>query len=124
MHSSQRQSTREARVAIFEEAAVIVASEYSRELRIEEVAARVAVSPRQLQRIFMEVDGVGFRAYLARVRMSRAAVLLAQTDLPVKEVARRVGYLDPSQFSKAFKRVYGMSPSESRPAARDFAREP
>jgi helix-turn-helix protein len=35
------------------------------------------------------------------------AALLAQTELPVKEVARRVGYRDNSQFSKAFERTYG-----------------
>lgn len=46
--------------------------------------------------------------------MSHARDLLATTDLPVKEIATRVGYGDPSQFSKAFKDAYGASPSDSR----------
>ena len=48
--------------------------------------------------------------------MSRAAELVTATDIPVGEVARRVGYREPSQFTKAFKRTYGATPSELRGA--------
>jgi AraC family transcriptional regulator, regulatory protein of adaptative response / methylphosphotriester-DNA alkyltransferase methyltransferase len=111
----RRLSTQEARLAIFDEASAIVEAEFSTSaLRIDEVARRVATSPRQLQRIFSEVEGVGFRSHLRHVRMSRAAALLHSTDVPVKEVARDVGYGDPSQFAKTFRRTYGVSPSEAR----------
>jgi transcriptional regulator GlxA family with amidase domain len=110
----RRKTTHEARLAIFVEAARIVATEYSRPLRIDEVARRVATSPRQLQRVFADVCGLGFRSYLSRLRMSHAADLLATTAIPVNEIARRVGYVDASQFSKAFKRTYGVSPSKTR----------
>jgi transcriptional regulator GlxA family with amidase domain len=113
-----RPATRELRRAIFEDAVEILATEYSRPIKIEEVARRVATSPRQLQRVFAEVGGLGFRAYLIRIRLSHAADLLAETDLPVREVAQRVGYRDLSQFSKAFARAYGVSPSRApRPPA-------
>jgi AraC family transcriptional regulator of adaptative response / methylphosphotriester-DNA alkyltransferase methyltransferase len=110
--------TAEAHESIFEEAAGIVASEFSRPLTIDEIARRVSTSPRQLQRVFADVGGLGFRSYLRRVRMCQAARLLASADIPVKEVARRVGYGDPGQFSKAFKRTYGLSPSQSRRSCR------
>lgn len=113
-----RPATQEARLAIFTEALEILAREWRRPLTIDEVARRLATSPRQLQRIFADVAGLGFRSYLRRLRMSRAAELLATTALPVKEVAGRVGYGDASQFSKAFKRIYGVSPSQSRAATR------
>jgi transcriptional regulator GlxA family with amidase domain len=103
-----------ARRAIFDEAAEIVARDFPRPLRIYEVARRVAASPRQLQRVFADVGGLGFRAHLRRVRLTNAADLLAATDVPVKEVARRVGYTDASQFSKAFRRSYGLTPSQAR----------
>ena len=80
----------------------------------DEVARRVASSPRQLRRAFSEIRGMSFRSFLTRARMARAAELLVSTDIPVKEVARRVGYQEPSQFTKAFKRVYGVTPSEFR----------
>jgi transcriptional regulator GlxA family with amidase domain len=116
--ASRRPATQESRLAIFAEAVEILADESSRPLRIDEVAGRVATSPRQLQRIFADVAGIGFRSYLRRLRMSKAADLLATTPIPVKEIARRVGYGDASQFSKAFKRTYGVSPSQCRTMAR------
>jgi AraC family transcriptional regulator, regulatory protein of adaptative response / methylphosphotriester-DNA alkyltransferase methyltransferase len=115
--ASQRQSTRQARRTAFDAAVEILATEFAQPIRIEEVARRVAVSPRQLQRVFADEGELGFRSYLRRVRMSHARRLLATTDLPVKEVARRVGYGNPSQFSKAFKRVHGIPPSQARLAA-------
>jgi transcriptional regulator GlxA family with amidase domain len=106
-----RPATRELRRAIFQDAVEILATEYSRPIKIEEIARRVATSPRQLQRVFAEVGGVGFRSYVRGIRLSHAADLLVETDLPVREVARRVGYGDVSQFSKAFTRAFGVSPS-------------
>ena len=115
-----RPATRQLRQAIFEDAVEILEAEYSRPPTIEEVARRVATSPRQLQRVFEEVGG--YRAYLRRIRLSRAAALLARTDLTVTEVAARVGYGELSQFSKAFRRAYGLSPSQmSRAAVDGFA---
>jgi AraC-like DNA-binding protein len=115
---SRRESTKQTYGSLFDEATAILASEFSRPTKVEDVARRLATSPRQLQRVFAEVYGVGFRAYLRRVRMCRAAELLATTDLPVKEVAQRVGYRDASQFSKAFKRTRGVTPTEARAARR------
>jgi transcriptional regulator GlxA family with amidase domain len=118
-----RPATREARHAIFADAVEIIAAEYSRPIRIEEISRRVATSPRQLQRVFADISGRGFRVHLRAVRMARATELLATTDLPVKEIATRVGYDDPSQFSKAFKRTYGVSPSQMRATRRNSGPE-
>lgn len=118
-----RPATREARLAIFADAVEIIATEYSRPIRIEEISRRVATSPRQLQRVFSDIGGSGFRTHLRAVRMARATELLATTDLPVKEIATRVGYDDPSQFSKAFKRTFGVSPSQVRAKRRDSGAE-
>jgi AraC family transcriptional regulator, regulatory protein of adaptative response / methylphosphotriester-DNA alkyltransferase methyltransferase len=112
--AGRRLATREAHEAIFAEAAEMIANEFQHPIKIEDVARRLATSPRQLQRVFANVGGLGFRSYLRWVRMSHAAELLANTDIPVKEIARRVGYGDPSEFSKAFKRTYGVTPSRSR----------
>jgi AraC family transcriptional regulator, regulatory protein of adaptative response / methylphosphotriester-DNA alkyltransferase methyltransferase len=118
-----RPSTQKARLAIFADAVEIIATEYSRPIRIEEVSRRVATSPRQLQRVFADVGGRGFREHLRAIRMAHASELLATTELPVKQIARRVGYDDPSQFSKAFKRTYGMSPSKLRATTAGLAQK-
>ncbi len=110
-------------MTIFEEAAGILAAELARPITIGEIARRVASSPRQLQRSFSEVGGLSFRAYLREVRMSRAADLLSSTDIPVSEVARHVGYREHSQFTKAFKRAHGATPSEFRRRPRELSRD-
>ena len=116
--AGRRPSTHELRIRIFQEAAQIVAAEFARPITAEEVARRVATSPRQLRRAFSEISGDSFRVYLRQVRMARAADLLGATDMPVGEVARRVGYHEPSQFTKAFKRTYRSTPSELRRSRR------
>ena len=116
--AGRRPSTHELRIRIFQEAAHIVAAEFARPITAEEVARRVATSPRQLRRAFSEISGDSFRVYLRRVRMACAADLLGATDMPVGEVARRVGYHEPSQFTKAFKRTYRSTPSELRRSRR------
>ena len=102
------------RRSLFEDAVQVVESDYGSDLVLDEVARRVASSRRQLQRVFGEIGGVTFREHLAAVRMDRAAELLHADSLPVREVARRVGYRQPAQFAKAFRRRHGVGPSEYR----------
>jgi len=109
-----RQSTVARRRAIFEDAASIIDREYARELNLDDVARRIAASRRQLQRAFAEAGDTTFRSYLREVRMSRAAELLTTDTMPVNQVARAVGYRQPAQFAKAFRRHHGRPPSAFR----------
>lgn len=61
-------------------------------------------------------------AFLRDVRLRRAARLLAETDLPVKTVAGRVGFASRSHFSRAFKASFGADPAAYRAAASQDAR--
>ncbi len=88
--------------------------EYDRDLELEDVARRIATSRRQLQRAFAEAGGTSFRSQLAAVRMRRALELLESEAVPVREVAQTVGYRQPAQFAKAFRRHHGASPSAFR----------
>jgi AraC-like DNA-binding protein len=115
--SARRPATVALRRAIFAEAAALVAGDLAGAITVDAVARRLATSPRQLQRAFSDATGAGFHVYVTRMRMDRAAELLAGSDLPVKDVARRVGYREPSQFAKAFRRVHGVTPREHRMAA-------
>jgi AraC family transcriptional regulator, regulatory protein of adaptative response / methylphosphotriester-DNA alkyltransferase methyltransferase len=112
-----RRTTVETRRALFEEAAAIIALEYPDRLELELVARRLATSPRQLQRAFADVGQTSFRTYLRTVRMERAAELLREGSLRVWEVAEAVGYNQPAQFAKAFRRERGRPPSALRSAA-------
>src|SRR5687768_864361 len=112
-----RRTTVQSRRALFEEAAAIVALEYPDRLDLDQVARRLATSPRQLQRAFAEAGQTSFRTYLRTVRMERAMELLREGSLHVWEVAEAVGYSQSAQFAKAFRRHYGRPPSELRAAA-------
>src|SRR3954466_15526673 len=87
------------------------------EIRLAAVAREIAPSSRQLQRVFAELAGSAFRDELAAVRMQHGAALLQTTDLPVVEIARRVGYRQAAQFAKAFRRHHGIAPSALRRAS-------
>ena len=56
--------------------------------------------------------------------MERAAELLARRSVTVREVAHRVGYRQPAQFAKAFRRHHGVAPSDFRAAGSGAARTP
>ncbi len=107
----QRETTTALREELFEEATAIVRHEYGSELALDEIAGRIASSRRQLQRAFSEIGKTTFRAYRTDVRMDRAAQLLIISELTVREVAHSVGYRQPAQFAKAFRRRHGNAPS-------------
>jgi AraC family transcriptional regulator of adaptative response / methylphosphotriester-DNA alkyltransferase methyltransferase len=110
----QRSSTVRLRTSLYHEAVAIVSDEYPRDLALDEIARRVASSRRQLQRAYAEIGHTTFRSHLTGVRMDAAAELLARGSLTVREVAQRVGYRQPAQFAKAFRRHHGLSPSSYR----------
>jgi transcriptional regulator GlxA family with amidase domain len=110
----QRTSTIRHRTSLFEEAVAIVSDEYDRDLALDDIARRVASSRRQLQRSYSEIGRTTFRSHLTAVRMDAAAELLAGGPLTVRDVAQRVGYRQPAQFAKAFRRHHGVSPSSYR----------
>lgn len=110
----QRTTTIRHRTSLFEEAVEIVESEYGSDLSLDEIARRVASSRRQLQRSYAEIGETTFRTHLTAVRMQRAADMLSSGRLTVREVAHRVGYRQPAQFAKAFRRIMGVSPSDWR----------
>jgi len=116
-----RQSTLHRRRELFDEALAAIERHYANEtLTLAAVAYSIATSRRQLQRVFGERH-TSFRAELQRVRMARAAELLREDAMPVSAVARAVGYRQPAQFSKAFRRHHGRPPSELRGAPRSLA---
>ncbi len=114
----QRPATIRHRTSLFRDAVAIVDAEYGSDLTLDDIARRVASSRRQLQRSYAEIGNTTFREHLTAVRMDRAAELLTARDLTVREVAHRVGYRQPAQFAKAFRRHHGLAPSAYRDTRR------
>jgi AraC family transcriptional regulator, regulatory protein of adaptative response / methylphosphotriester-DNA alkyltransferase methyltransferase len=116
-----RQSTLQRRRELFDEALAAIQRDYAdATLSLASVAHSIATSRRQLQRVFGDRE-TSFRRELQRARMTRAAELLRDDSLPIGAVARAVGYRQPAQFSKAFRRHHGVPPSALRGAPRSLA---
>ena len=114
-----RDGTAERREQLYREAMELIARDYSRDLQLEGVARTLATSRRQLQRAFAEIGDTSFRDELARVRMRHARQLLAADGIPVRSVAASVGYHQPAQFAKSFRRHHGQAPSTYRKNSRE-----
>ncbi len=77
-----------------------------------ELAALAHVHPAHLDRLFRTTHGVSALGFLRRLRLDRARALLDAGGLTVAEVARGAGIPDPAYFSRAFRRHFGLAPSE------------
>jgi two-component system response regulator YesN len=95
-------------------ARLIIERHYRRALTLEVVAKALATSPRQLQRAYAQFGESTFREDLVARRMAAACELLSQPAIPVRDVARLVGYRQPPHFAQAFRRRYGVSPARFR----------
>jgi AraC-like DNA-binding protein len=86
-----------------------------RDCSAERIAAMLSMHRRTLNRRLKE-DGTSFREVVESVRHEVARQLLANTRLPLNEIATALDYADPSVFTRAFRRWSGLSPSEWREA--------
>jgi AraC-like DNA-binding protein len=78
------------------------------------VASHFRMTEEYLSSFFKEQTGVYFSDFLEAVRMNRASELLSEQDMPINNIAKAVGYSSVKAFSRAFKRVNGVSPSDYR----------
>jgi transcriptional regulator GlxA family with amidase domain len=88
---------------------------------VAQLAAASGLSRTAFAREFRTLVGEPPMTYLNRWRMTIAAQLLRETDLPIESVAARVGYGSPYAFGKAFKRSMGDAPGAYRRAHREEA---
>ena len=81
---------------------------------VEKLAARLGVSSRHVRRIFEAQFGVSPLQYLQTRRLLTAKQLLADTDMPVTQVALASGFASVRRFNAAFMQHYRLNPSEMR----------
>jgi AraC family transcriptional regulator len=91
---------------------------FGRELSLEEIASAAYLSEYHFARLFKRITGVTPHLYLANLRLERARKLLAESALPIVEIAAMVGYQSQSHFTKVFKGITGVTPRAYREAAK------
>lgn len=84
------------------------------EVSLSVLAEQFHLNAQYISQLFKNEIGVGFLAYLTNIRMEKAKKLLLSTSLSVGEVAEQAGYGDYRVFTKVFKKMEGITPSQYR----------
>lgn len=100
------------------EAALWIDANAHEPLSLDDIAAQAGLSVFHFLRLFVRVLGVTPHQYLVRVRLRRAARLLADDRSSITSIAFDVGFGDLSNFVRTFHRAAGVSPGEFRKAAK------
>ena len=105
---------KEKKISYVEEALRYIEANYAHSVNIQVIADHLNIERTYLYRLFKDITGVSPQEYLLDYRIRRACSLLKETDLPVSDIARSVGYGDALYFSRLFKQKKGSPPSEYR----------
>ena len=81
---------------------------------LDTLAEQVYMSPAYVSRYFKQKTGQNFQEYLIAKRMEKAAVLLEDLQYQIGDVSEMVGYRNPFNFSRTFKKFYGVNPRDYR----------
>jgi len=81
---------------------------------IRDLAAEFRLSPAYLQRLFKQETGICMGEWLSEQRLQRAAYLLSNGYLSIKEITHAVGYEHTSSFIRAFERRFAQAPARYR----------
>lgn len=93
---------------------------YKEKSSSEELAKKLHISRRQLDRIIEKIWGKTYASLILERRMLIAQKLLSKTDLRCEEIAQRVGYASYPGFYLAFKKHFGMAPEKMRLLMTDY----
>lgn len=97
-------------------ALAIIRGRYGESLTLKSVARELHVSSSYLSAVFKEDTGCPFSDYLFSYRMNIAYTLVKEGSCRIYEIGERVGYPDVAQFSKGFKKQFGVPPKQMKGA--------
>jgi len=83
-------------------------------LTLEDVAGQVDLSPTYFSKLFKKEVGQNFLEYVTDIKLAQSKELLRNTNDTVAQIAYKVGYTDEKYFSKLFKKINGIKPTEFR----------
>lgn len=87
---------------------------FSQRVSVPELAGMAGLSPSHFAVLFRRATGYGVLEYQTRLRMAAARELLDTTDRTITSIANQVGYEDPLYFSRQFRKIHSISPTEYR----------
>ena len=87
---------------------------FTKNITVSDIALRFNWERRKFSYVFEKRMGISPNVYLTDLRIQKSKMLLRSSDFSIKEIAKRVGYTDYFYFSRVFKKVTGLSPSNFR----------
>lgn len=95
-------------------AVLIMEQNIAEPISIEGIAGRLAMSPRQLERLFQGTMGERPAAVYRRLRLGHARWLLENTRKSITDISVETGFCDAAHFSRQFRAAFGLAPSAAR----------
>ncbi len=91
-----------------------IETNYQEDIALQDIAGVFGYSDVYFCKLFKQNFGMNFITFLNEFRMERAKELLADPAINIKDISSRAGYRDANYFTRVFKRMVGMTPSEYR----------
>jgi len=83
-------------------------------LSLEFIAEKVFLSPKYISRIFKEESGMNITQFMTECKLKKAAKLLVESNIPLEELIKQVGFSSSNYFIKKFKEKYSITPVQYR----------
>lgn len=112
--SKKRNENQESANPLISQLASMIYEDLDGDLSISALAERVHMSPSHLRARFKKITGEGLATYVRRTRIHRACVDLTRSEMNVSTISEKCGYDSLYSFSRAFRQMMGMSPTEWR----------
>jgi AraC-like DNA-binding protein len=96
----------------FQIATQFIHDNYSLPITLQEVAERIPISGRQLQRIFREQGAASFSAYLESYRLNQVCAAILEGRSSIEQIAVEHGFASSNYLYYVFKKRFGMTPGQ------------
>lgn len=104
----------ETQVSYADQTIDFINNNYYKKISIDDIASQIGLNKSYLGSLFKSTFNISIKAYILDLQIKKACQLLTETEMSIYEVAQAVGYDDPLQFSKIFKKHINHSPTEYR----------
>ncbi len=88
----------------------------SKNLKVSDVAAHFGYNEKYLSHLFSELSGISLKQLITQRKMEAANFMLTDSNTPIADIAKSLGFPDSHNFSRAYKKATGLTPSEYRNA--------
>lgn len=99
---------------VIEDTISFIKNNYDKEINVKTIANSIGYHPYYLSSLFKKHLGKTLSEYLSKVRLDCSIEYLLHTDISIKEIAYKCGFINAEHFSSKFKKAYGVSPLNYR----------